>query len=149
MVTHRCFAMLTGLAHLKHYLPENVLSTLVSALVLSHVRYCLTVYGNGADKNLNRIQKILDFCARVISGRKKYGHILDVQRRIGWLPRAGMGWRASHTPLRDRLCSKVQRQFAYRAVKSYNGLPTIVTGRPAPSVQHALQCHLAASAPHD
>ena len=78
--------MLTSLAHLRHYLPENVLSTLVSALVLSHVRYCLTVYRNGAvKKELDRIRMILNFSSRVISGRKKYDHISDVQRRMIWL----------------------------------------------------------------
>ena len=77
--------MLTGLVHLRHYLPEAVLSTVVSALVLSHLRYCLTVYGNGTVKNLDKIQKILNFSARVISGRRKFDHISDVQRELGWL----------------------------------------------------------------
>ena len=77
--------MLTGLVHLRHYLPETVLSTLVSALVLSHVRYCLTVYGKGTAKNLNRVQKILNLSARVITGRKKFDCIFDVQRELGWL----------------------------------------------------------------
>ena len=85
LLTRRCFGMPIGLVHLRHYLPETVLSTLVSALVLSHVRYCLTVYGNGTAKNMDRIQKILNFSARVISGRKKYEHISDVQRELGWL----------------------------------------------------------------
>ena len=61
------------------------MTTLVSALVLSHVRYCLTVYGNGTVKNSDRLQKILNFSARVVSGRKKYDHISDVQRELGWL----------------------------------------------------------------
>ena len=30
-------------------------------------------------------KKILNFSARVISGRKKYDHISDVQRGLGWL----------------------------------------------------------------
>ena len=85
LVTRRCFGMLTGLVHLRHYLPVTVLTTLVSALVLSHVRYCLSVYGNGTAKNLDRVQKILNFSARVISGRRKYDHISDVQRGLGWL----------------------------------------------------------------
>ena len=84
-LTRRCYGMLTGLVHLRHYLPEAVLSTVVSALVLSHVRYCLTVYGNGTVKNLDKIQKILNFSARVISGRRKFDHISDVQRELGWL----------------------------------------------------------------
>ena len=85
MVTRRCFGMLTGLSHLRHYLPVSVLTTLVSALVLSHVRYCLTVYGNGSGKNCARIQKIINFSARVIFGRRKFDHISDVRERLGWL----------------------------------------------------------------
>ena len=34
---------------------------------------------------LDRIQKILNFSARVITGRKKFDHISDVQRELGWL----------------------------------------------------------------
>ena len=32
-------------------LPDGVLKTIVSALVISRVRHCLTVYGNGPQKN--------------------------------------------------------------------------------------------------
>ena len=45
-------------------LPESVLSTLVSALVPLHVRYCPTVYGSVCVKDL----KIFLFSAMVISG---------------------------------------------------------------------------------
>ena len=71
LLTRRCFGMLTGLAHLRHYLPETVLSTIVSALVLSHVRYCLTVYGNGTAKNLDRLQKIFELLCPGHHGTKK------------------------------------------------------------------------------
>ena len=46
LVSKRCFGMLTGLSHLRHSLPASVLTTLVNALVLSQVRFCLSVYGN-------------------------------------------------------------------------------------------------------
>ena len=85
VVTRRCFGTLTGLAHLRHYLPHSVLTALVSALALSHVRYCLAVYGNGSAKNCDRIQKILNFAARVISGKRKFDHISDVRERLEWL----------------------------------------------------------------
>ena len=85
MVTRRCIGTLTGLAHLRHYLPGSVLITLVSALVLSHVRYCLSVYGNGPGKNFDRIQKILNFSARVIFGRRKFDHVSDLRERLKWL----------------------------------------------------------------
>ena len=182
MISRRCFGMLTGLAHLRHHLPESVLSTLVSALVLSHVRYCITVYGNGTAKNLDRIQKILNFSARVISGRKKYEHISDVQRGLGWLSASDLAnyhtLTLMHKVLRHgepkelaemfRKCADVrdretrqdgmlrvprcrtacgQRQFAYRAVKLYNALPTAVTDRSAPSFRRELQRRLAGRAP--
>ena len=43
MIRRRCMGMLAGLSHVRHYLPDGVITTLVSALVLSQVRYCLTV----------------------------------------------------------------------------------------------------------
>ena len=55
-VTRRCFDILSGLSHLRGRLPSSVISVLVSALVVSQIRYCITVYGNGSNKNLTRIQ---------------------------------------------------------------------------------------------
>ena len=59
--------------------------TLVNALVLSQVRYCLTVYGNSTSANLSRIQKIINFSAKVIFGRKKIDFVSDLLQRLGWL----------------------------------------------------------------
>ena len=68
-----------------HYLPAEILPTTVAALVLSRVRYCLPVYGNGSRKNLNKIQKVINFAARVVSGRKKFSRSADVRAALGWL----------------------------------------------------------------
>ena len=54
-LTRRCFGALSGLSHLRGRLPSSVISVLVNALVLSQVRYCITVYGNGSKKNVSRI----------------------------------------------------------------------------------------------
>ena len=69
-VTRRCFGILSGISHLRGRLPSSVISVLVNALVLSHVRYCITIYGNGSRKNLARIQKIINYGAKIIFGRK-------------------------------------------------------------------------------
>ena len=84
-LSRKCVGILTGIAHLRHHLPSNVLTSIVTALVLSHVRYCLTVYGNGSGKNLDIVDKILNFAARVISGKRKFDHISGVRERLGWL----------------------------------------------------------------
>ena len=84
-ITKRCFGILSGLSHLKHCLPHGVITTLVSALVLSQIRYCLTVYGNGTRTNISRIQKILNYSAKVIFGRRKFDHVSDLLQKLGWL----------------------------------------------------------------
>ena len=84
-ITRKCFGILIGLSHIRHYLPAEILPTIVIALVLSRVRYCLPVYGNGSRQNLNKIQKVLNFAARVISGRRKFSRSADVRAALGWL----------------------------------------------------------------
>ena len=83
-VVHKCFGMLIGLSHVRHYLPQNVIPTIVHGLVLSHVRYCITVFGNCSDKNHRQLQRIINFCARVVTGRRKYDHISDVLNGPDW-----------------------------------------------------------------
>ena len=112
-LSRRCMGVLAGLSHVRHHLPEGVITTLVSALVLSQVRYCLTVYGNGSQKNLDKIQKILNFGARVIFGRRKFDHVSHLRERLGWLPARQL---AEHCTL--CLAHKVQRSGEPEALSS-------------------------------
>jgi len=75
----------SGLSHLSHCLPPGVMTTLVNALVLSQVRYCISVYGNSTQNNLSRIQKIINYAAKVIFGRKKFDRVSHLLQRLGWL----------------------------------------------------------------
>ena len=72
-------------SHCRHSLPQYLLLTLVQSLVVSSVRYCISVYGSCNQTQTARIQKLLNFGARVISGRRKYEHISDVMRDLCWL----------------------------------------------------------------
>ena len=65
-VTRRCTGTLIGLSHVRHVVPPGVITSLVTALVLSQVRYCISVYVNGTKKNMVIVQKILNFAAKVI-----------------------------------------------------------------------------------
>ena len=66
-------------------IPKSVLITIVQALVTSVVRYCISLYGTCNTTQLHRVQKLLNFGARVISDRRKYDHISDVFRELNWL----------------------------------------------------------------
>ena len=84
-IVHRCNGLLIGLYHAKHRLPSDVLPVVIDGLVLSVIRYCVPVYGSASKQLMHRIQKVLHFCARVLSGRRKYDHISDVLSQLGWL----------------------------------------------------------------
>ena len=84
-LTRRCFGILAGLAHLRHHVPAHTIEMLVTSLVLSQVRYCITVYGNGTGGNLNRIQKIINYGVRVVLGRSKYDHVSELRQKLGWM----------------------------------------------------------------
>ena len=95
-LTRKCFGTLIGLSHVRHQLPADTIVPIVNALVISHVRYCLPVYGNCTQKNIGYIQKVINFAARVISGRRKYDHVADVRDALGWLSAADL---SSHDTL--------------------------------------------------
>ena len=75
----------TGIASCKTFSPLSLLPRLIDSLVISHVRYCIQVYGSANSCVLSELQKVINFAARVISGRRKYDHISDVVRQLEWL----------------------------------------------------------------
>ena len=84
-VTDRCFGILIGLANAKHVLPREVLPRLVDALVMSHVRYCVQVYGSAGSVAIGKIKKIFNFAARILCNRRKFDHISDALANLEWL----------------------------------------------------------------
>ena len=83
-VVRRCTGILIGLTHSRHCLPHSTLLTLVQGLVISLIRYCISVYGTCNATQTARLQKVLNFAARVVSGRRKFDHISDVLRDLEW-----------------------------------------------------------------
>ena len=83
-VVRRCTGILIGLSHSRHCLPQTTLLTLVQGLVFSLVRYCISVYGTCNATQTDRLQRVLNFAARVVSGRRKFDHISDVLSDMQW-----------------------------------------------------------------
>ena len=81
----KCTGMLLALNHAKHVIPHVTIKYLITALVFSFIRYCMSVYGICNQTQIHRIQKLINFAARVLSGRSKRQHVADVIRTIGWL----------------------------------------------------------------
>ena len=84
-ISDRCFGILIGLANAKHVLPREAMPKLIDSLVMTHVRYCAQVYGSAGPTVIGKIQKVINFAARILSNRKKYDHISDVLAELDWL----------------------------------------------------------------
>ena len=84
-LSRKCCGILVGLSHIRHYLPSEILPEIVTSLVISHIRYCLGVYGSGSAGNLHRLQKLINFAARIVSGKRKFDLVSDVREALGWL----------------------------------------------------------------
>ena len=52
---------------------------------MSSIRYCISIYGTCGTTQLHRVQKLINFSARIISGKRKYDHISQDVRRLGFL----------------------------------------------------------------
>ena len=53
--------------------------------MFSVIRYCLSVYGASNITQRGRLQKLVRFAARVVSGRRKFDRVSDVIDERGWL----------------------------------------------------------------
>ena len=80
----KCTAMLLALNHAKHVIPIATVKYLVQALVFPTMRYCMSIYGICNKTQVRRIQKSVNFAARVVTGRRKTDHISDAVRALGW-----------------------------------------------------------------
>ena len=86
----KCTGMLTALTHARHVVPVPTIKYLIEALVFSTIRYCLSVYGVCNATQVHRLQKLVNFAARVLTGRRKFDHVSDVIRDAGWFSAADL-----------------------------------------------------------
>ena len=85
-LVRKCTGTLLALAHASHVIPHSVLNQVVLSLVLSTIRYCMSIYGACGIIQLHRIQKLINLNARVVMCRKKkYEHKSHETRRLGFL----------------------------------------------------------------
>lgn len=84
MITRRCNAILISLYKIRSHLSHDALKLLVAAHVFPHLYYCMSVWGGAADCHLNRLQKVQNFAARLVSGARRRDHVSPVLRALGW-----------------------------------------------------------------
>ena len=89
-VVRRCFFILVGLSKLRHRLPFETKKLLIEALVFPHLHYCLTVWGGCSATLRQRVQKAINFGARIVTGLSRREHITPALELLGWRRIDGM-----------------------------------------------------------
>lgn len=70
---------------MSHQLPFETKRVIIEGLVHPYIRYCITVWGGCSKTQKHRIQKTLNFGARIIKGVKRTQHITPTLQTLGWL----------------------------------------------------------------
>jgi len=84
-VVQRCYGCLITLKKLNSCLPKATMQRLVEALVMPHVTYCLTAWAPPTQLSRGRIDKMLNFGVRVITGLRKRDRVTGARQQLGWL----------------------------------------------------------------
>lgn len=114
------FYHLRKIAAVKKYLPAELLTTLTHAFITSRLDFCNSLYVGLPEYELNRLQKLQNQAARLVTNTKRRDHITPVLRELHWLP------------VRARIHFKILT-FAFRAVQgdgpAYLRLPLLSAPR--------------------
>lgn len=93
-VSAKCFFQLRQLRRVRRSLDTESTTTLVHAFVTSRVDYCSCLLANAPQKWTDKLQRVMNTAARIITQTRKYGdrgltnilhnklHWLDVQQRV-------------------------------------------------------------------
>jgi len=77
---------LYNLRKIKPYLSKHSLEVLVHSLVQSNIDYCNSLFTGISKVIINKLQKIQNSAARLITGVSKYEHISPTLYKLHWLP---------------------------------------------------------------
>ena len=134
MTVRRCNSILASLYKTRHHFTPDVLKLLVQAHVFPHIHYCLSVWGGAAKCQLQRVQKTLNFAARLVTGVRRTEHISPALQALGWERVEEMLRRHDHVlvqrALYHSLCPPaLSDMFVRRAAVSSRDTRAVAAGR--------------------
>ena len=72
--------------HLRKYITAGICHKLVVALVTSNIDYCNGLLGGLAAKDVDRLQRLQNRAARLVTRSKAAMHITPIRKDLHWLP---------------------------------------------------------------
>ena len=80
------FYMLYNLRRIRKYLDQTNAETLVHAFISSKIDYCNGLLYGLPDRQIMKLQRIQNACARLVCNTSKFCHITPLLRNLHWLP---------------------------------------------------------------
>ena len=84
-VTSKCIGSLCQINSVKHLFDKHKLVTVISSLVFSKLLYCSSGWANTSKKNIERVQVVQDFAARMVSETRNFDHVTPILKQLQWL----------------------------------------------------------------
>jgi len=80
------YFQIRNIRSLKSILTHDALIYVVHAFIKSRLDYCNSLLLGLSDKLLQRLQRIQNIAARIVTGCRKYDHITPILKELQWLP---------------------------------------------------------------
>ena len=81
-----CMSSLAQINRAKHAFDKDVLITIIKGLVFSKMFYFSIVWSNTSVININKLQAIQNFAARIVTRSRKFDHITPILKQLCWMP---------------------------------------------------------------
>ena len=83
-LTSSLISILCQISRVRHLCSKSVLTTILNCLVFCKLFYCSTVWSRTFAHNINKLQLVQNFAARVLTNTKTFDHISPVLRALRW-----------------------------------------------------------------
>ena len=77
---------LRNIGRIRNYLNKTSTERLVHAFITSKLDYCNSLLTNLPDVELNKLQRIQNTAARIVTLKKRHEHITPILKDLHWLP---------------------------------------------------------------
>ena len=80
----KCYSILCSLNKFRRHFSTEALVAIIQAHVFSQILYCLPVWGGACQNQLKRVQKMINFAARIVTGANRREHISPYLKSLKW-----------------------------------------------------------------
>ena len=85
-VTSKCIGSRSQINRVKYLFDRCSLITIIDSLIFGELLYCSSVWANTTKKNIELLQSVQTFAARIVSGTRKFDHVTPILKQLQWLP---------------------------------------------------------------